>query len=129
MVDEHVGEILSDNDAVIADGYSHMLRDNEAAFPELVRQRILIDFLEEPGTEGVLHGEGAADHALGQVVQRVSIRVHRRASALMGVKTFFQPVRISVGGVPRRTLVLLSCVGPAVAEPGRSWGKVYADEE
>lgn len=47
---------------------------------------ILIDFLQKADPEDVLDGEGTADHALGKVVQRMPIWVHRRVSVGICVK-------------------------------------------
>src|SRR5579871_5153364 len=48
-----------------------LLRDGEAGLAELVHQGVFVEFLEEAGSQRAEYGQGRADDAFGQEVDRV----------------------------------------------------------
>ena len=67
-VDDDVGLVVPDADAVVTDVEGDFLLGGEVLFGELQEEGVLVDFFEEAGAEAGVHGHGGADDGMGQFV-------------------------------------------------------------
>jgi hypothetical protein len=65
--------------------HATLLHNGMAGCSQFVCKGILIRLSHESGPKGIQHGECAADRLPRQIVQRVAIRVHPRASSYICV--------------------------------------------
>ena len=67
-VDDDVGLVVPDADAVVTDVEGDFLLGGQVLFGELQEEGVLVDFFEEAGAEAGVHGHGGADDGMGQFV-------------------------------------------------------------
>jgi hypothetical protein len=85
IFNQHVGEILANDDAVVTDPDRVLLGNTQTSLPNFVRQRVLIDLLKESGTQRVEHGKRTANDGPRQSINFILICVHSRGSAYICV--------------------------------------------
>src|SRR5271166_161693 len=68
VLDQQVHGIFANHDAVIPNGHSMLLRDGKPSLPQLMRQCVFINLLQEPHPQRALNRQSAADDPPGQPV-------------------------------------------------------------
>jgi hypothetical protein len=66
VFDEQVSRIVPDHRPIVSNDHAMLPRDAEPSLAKLVRQSVFIDFLKEPCSQPVEHGQGAANDSFGQ---------------------------------------------------------------
>ena len=65
-LDDNVGLVMPDADAVVVDVEGDFLLDGESLLGELQQEGVLVDFFEEAGAESVVDGHGGTNDGMGQ---------------------------------------------------------------
>jgi hypothetical protein len=82
ILNQQIDSVLANDDTVVPDNDSALLRNDEPRLAKFMRERIFINLLEKSGPERVGDGERASDDTLGKSVHYGIICVHLRSSAV-----------------------------------------------
>jgi hypothetical protein len=74
ILDEEIEAIFSEGTAFVNGRNGQLSAKDQALFGEFDRQRFFVDSFEKARTEFPMHGDSAADDALGQ---RIPLGVHK----------------------------------------------------
>ncbi len=88
VLDQQIRREVTHDSTFVRHPHMVLLLNLDARSPELHRECILIDLLQEPDAQGIADLERTADDGFGQLVQSSSgfIRVHRRLNTLTRIQ-------------------------------------------
>ena len=104
VLDQQIRRVVTHDNTFLGHLHVVLLLNFETCPPKLHRQCILIDFLQEPNSQGIADLERTTDDGFGHFVQSCSafIRVHRRLNTLTRIRHRIRELLCLVSSERRR---------------------------
>jgi hypothetical protein len=104
FLNHQIGDIVSDDNAVVVNRDTLLLRDRKPRFAQFMGQGVLVNLLQKPSAKRIQHVKCATNDTLRQRIGPDLICVHQRASAAKSLsvraadrsrnRSFHPPVKI-----------------------------------